>query len=89
MEGLNTKKAWLFLLPVLILMAVFTFYPLFHTVILSFLNDYNGMDAAGGETFEVGFANYIKLFNGSATSKKFVNALMVTSILVVFTVPLS
>jgi len=89
MEGLNTKKAWLFLLPVLILMAVFTFYPLFHTVILSFLNDYNGMDAAGGETFEVGINNYIKLFNGSATSKKFVNALMVTSILVVITVPLS
>ena len=89
MEGLNTKKAWLFLLPVLILMAVFTFYPLFHTVILSFLNDYNGMDAAGGETFEIGINNYIKLFNGSATSKKFVNALMVTSILVVITVPLS
>lgn len=89
MEGLNTKKAWLFLAPMLAIMAVFTFYPLFHTVYLSFLNDYNGMDAAGGESFSFGISNYIKLFNGSATAKKFGNALMITSILVVFTVPLS
>jgi multiple sugar transport system permease protein len=89
MEGLNTKKAWLFLAPMLALMAVFTFYPLVHTVILSFLNDYNGMDAAGGERFNFGINNYIKLFNGSATAKKFGNALMITSILVIFTVPLS
>ncbi len=90
MEGLNTKKAWLFLAPTLVLMAIFTFYPLISTFVYSFLNDYNSLDAAGGNwEFSVGFNNYVKLFNGSATSIKFFRALGNTSILVVITVPLS
>ncbi|UKI51202.1 MAG: TOBE domain-containing protein [Clostridium sp.] len=62
MEGLNTKKAWLFLAPTLILMAIFTFYPLIQTMIYSFLNGYNGMGAAGGESFSIGIQNYTRLF---------------------------
>lgn len=89
MEGLNTKKAWFFLAPTLVLMAVFTFYPLIQTIIFSFLDGYNGLGVVGGESFGFGIDNYIRLFNGSATSRKFFTALKNTSIIVFITVPLS
>lgn len=37
----NNWKAWLYLAPVIILMAVFTFYPLINTVGISFLKNYS------------------------------------------------
>lgn len=90
MEGLNSKKAWWFLAPTLILMAVFTFYPLISTFVYSFLNDYNALEASGGVwEFSIGLDNYKKLFDNSASSKKFMQALGNTSILVFITVPLS
>lgn len=89
MEGLNTKKAWAFLAPCLILMAVFTFYPMISTIVYSFINDYNGLEAASGASFSAGIENYKKLFDGGASSIKFFKALGNTAILVVFTVPLS
>lgn len=41
MEKRNNWKAWLYLAPALILMAVFTFYPLINTFVASFIKDYN------------------------------------------------
>lgn len=41
MESKNNWKAWLYLSPVLVLMAVFTFYPIINTVAVSFMKDYN------------------------------------------------
>ena len=53
MESKNNWKAWLYLAPALILMAVFTFYPLINTVLISFLKDYNYTTGANsGFTFE-------------------------------------
>ncbi len=89
MEGLNTKKAWAFLAPTLVLMVIFTFYPLISTIVYSFINDYNGLDAVSGVHFQVGIENYKKLFDGGASCKKFLSALGNTTILVIFTVPLS
>jgi multiple sugar transport system permease protein len=43
MESKNNLKAWLYLAPVLVLMIVFTFYPLLHTFFISFLKGYNYM----------------------------------------------
>lgn len=37
----NNWKAWLYLAPTLILMAVFTFYPLINTIVIAFLKDYD------------------------------------------------
>jgi multiple sugar transport system permease protein len=37
----NNWKAWLYLAPSLILLAVFTFYPLINTIVIAFLKDYN------------------------------------------------
>lgn len=89
MEGLNTKKAWLFLAPTLILMAIFTFYPLIQTMIYSFLNGYNGMGAAGGESFSIGIQNYTRLFTYSTLRTRFLGALGNTALVVFITVPLS
>ena len=37
----NNWKAWLYLAPVLILLAIFTFYPLINTIVIAFLKDYD------------------------------------------------
>ena len=47
MERKNNWKAWLYLAPVLLLMLVFTFYPLINTLVIAFLKNY---DIIGGET---------------------------------------
>ncbi len=36
----NQTKGWLFVLPVILLMAMFTFYPLFRSFVMAFQNDY-------------------------------------------------
>lgn len=54
-ERENNYKAWLYLAPVLILMAVFTFYPIVNTIVVSFLKDYN---ATTGSHSGFSFYNY-------------------------------
>ena len=52
METKNNWKAWLYLAPALILMLVFTFYPLFNTFLIAFLKNYdyaNEFPAIGDE----------------------------------------
>lgn len=52
MDKKNNWKAWLYLAPVLILMSVFTFFPLINTFVVSFLKDYNSVTGANsGFTF--------------------------------------
>lgn len=41
METKNNWKAWLYLAPALVLMAIFTFYPLFNTFTIAFLENYD------------------------------------------------
>lgn len=49
----NNWKAWLYLAPVLILMAVFTFYPLINTFVISFIKNYDYRVGSGdGFTFD-------------------------------------
>ena len=59
MEKRNNWKAWLYLAPALILMAVFTFYPLINTIIVSFIKDYNSAygfnEVVGTRTVNTGF----------------------------------
>ena len=53
MESKNNWKAWLYLAPALILMAVFTFYPLINTFFISFLKNYDYRSGANdGFTFD-------------------------------------
>lgn len=58
METKNNWKAWLYLAPVIILMAVFTFYPIINTIGISFLKDYNSVyKTYDGFTFD----NYLEI----------------------------
>lgn len=43
MESKNNWRAWLYLAPALVLMLIFTFYPLVNTFLIAFLKDYDYM----------------------------------------------
>ena len=51
----NQWEAWIYLAPTLILMAVFTVYPLFNTFFIAFAEDYNYML---NEWSGLGFGNF-------------------------------
>ena len=82
-KSINFLRGILYLSPALILMAIFTFYPLFNTFIISFKEEYNYMT---GKHAEWGFANYAKLF---ATGNIFRTCLVNTLVIVFVSVPLS
>ncbi len=78
-------KAWIYLAPVLILLAVFTFYPFVKTFILSFLDGYKTTTASTGVSFAFGVSNYVKV----VTYRYFTQALKNTFIITIVTVPIS
>ncbi len=97
MESKNNWKAWLYLAPVLILMAVFTFYPIFNTFMLSFMK---GWDYTLGSANKINFTldNYLEILtirsadgsvSGSYFERVILTALPNTLLLTVITVPLS
>ncbi len=47
MQKKNDWRAWLFLAPVIILLSVFTFYPLISTIAIAFTEDYNYLMQSG------------------------------------------
>ena len=81
----NKWKAWLYLLPAIVILAIFTVWPIINTVRMAFLKDYNGLAQIGGTTFEVGFENFRKVVQ----YKRFLNYLGNTLLLTVITVPIS
>ena len=78
-------KAWLYLSPAIVLLLIFTVWPIINTVRLSLLEGYNSMAAMGGAQFNIGFANFTKVVE----FPKFVTCLKNTILLCVLTVPLS
>ena len=84
-ESKHQWKAWLFLAPAIILLLIFTVWPIFNTVAISFLEDYDKTAALGGKTFEFGLGNFINIIN----YRKFGICLQNTILLCVLTVPLS
>ena len=60
-ESKHKWKAWLYLAPALLLLAVFTIWPIINTVRMAFLENYSGLKAAGGATFQFGFGNFEKV----------------------------
>ncbi len=83
--GKHQWKAWLYLAPALILLLVFTVWPIINTVRMAFLNNYNGLAAIGGQTFEFGIKNFQWVIN----APDFMKCLSNTAILCVLTVPIS
>lgn len=93
----NDWRAWLYLAPVIILLSVFTFYPLISTICIAFTKDYVYLTQSGsGFTFdnfaEIFRTKYITNPDGSVTavySDVIKYAIPNTLIIVFVTVPLS
>ncbi len=78
-------KAWLYLSPAIVLLLIFTVWPIINTVRMAFLNGYNGLAIVGGATFEIGIENFQRVI-GLSTFK---SSLWNTVLLCVLTVPIS
>ena len=84
-ESKHQWKAWLYLAPAIVLLLVFTVWPIINTVRLAFLNDYNSLSEVGGATCTVGIKNFQRVIGDSG----FKTALKNTMLLCLFTVPIS
>ena len=78
-------KAWLYLSPAIVLLLVFTVWPIINTVRIAFLENYGSLSAIGGATFNVGIGNFVKVVE----YHKFLDCLKTTVLLCVLTVPIS
>ena len=78
-------KAWLYLSPAIVLLLVFTVWPIFNTVRMSFLENYKSLEAANGAVFSFGLGNFVKVLE----YKRFLQCLKNTILLCVTTVPIS
>ena len=78
-------KAWLYLSPAIVLLLIFTVWPIINTVRMAFLEGYNALAVAGGKKFEFGFANFVNVVE----YRDFVTCLKNTVLLCVLTVPIS
>ena len=98
LEGKNNWKAWLYLLPALILLGIFSFYPIIKSFIIAFIRDYNPVksvfedniaknNAAGLSLFT--FQNFITVFKGAYFKNAIVNTLLIAFISVPSSVILS
>ncbi|MCD7822763.1 MAG: sugar ABC transporter permease [Oscillospiraceae bacterium] len=79
---LRPYKGFLYLLPSIIILCVFTIYPLIKTFVMSFMEDYNLVN----DTYTaINLENYKELFSDAT----FLAALKNTGIYVIFVVPIS
>ena len=81
----NQWKAWLYLLPAIAVLALFTVWPIINTIRISMLEGYDSLKEAGGASFSFGFGNFAKVVQ----YKRFVNCLTTTMLLCILTVPIS
>lgn len=92
-------KAWLYLAPAIILLLVFTVWPIINTVKLAFLEDYELFVEIGWEDegryygeeypFKFGFGNFAKVLTDDHPVTGFLQILKNTMLLCFLTVPLS
>lgn len=78
-------KAWLYLSPAIVLLLVFTVWPIFNTIRMAFLEGYSGLAAYNGATFKFGIDNFVTVIR----YKGFKQCLGNTMLLCVLTVPIS
>ncbi len=78
-------KGWVYLSPAIVLLLIFTVWPIINTVSIAFLEGYNTMDALGGATYYIGFDNFRHVINMG----NFGTCMKNTILLCVLTVPLS
>ena len=84
-ESKHRWKAWLYLSPAIVLLLIFTVWPIINTVRISLLENYNSMAAVGGVKYSFGFGNFKQVLE----YKDFLTCLKNTMLLCVLTVPIS
>ena len=78
-------KAWLYLSPAIVLLLIFTVWPIFNTIRMAFMEGYSTLAVVGGAKFEFGFGNFVSVVQYQG----FLNCLTNTILLCVLTVPIS
>ena len=84
-DNKQSWKAWLYLSPAILLLLIFTVWPIINTVRMSFLEGYSNLGAAGGQTYAFGIGNFKEVLQ----YEKFKDCLGTTMLLCVLTVPIS
>ena len=85
-ESKHKWKAWLYLAPAIVLLLVFTVWPIFNTLRMAFWDDYSIMKDLGGDLeFKFGIKNFVKVIDYQG----FKDCLKNTMLLTVLTVPIS
>ena len=78
-------KAWLYLSPAIVLLLVFTVWPIINTVRIAFMEGYNALGVLTGQQFNIGIGNFVNVLKYG----DFLTCLKNTMLLTVLTVPLS
>ena len=84
-ESKHKWKAWLYLSPAIVLLLVFTVWPIINTIRMAFMNGYDQSSSIGGTTYQIGIPNFIDV----VTYSGFLRALKNTLLLTLLTVPIS
>ncbi len=79
-------KAWLYLSPAIVLLLIFTVWPIINTVRMAFLEGYNGLEVLTGTQFKFGIGNFVEVLQNG---EKFMTCLKNTILLTFLTVPIS
>ena len=84
-DSKKSWKAWLYLAPAIVFLLIFTVWPIFNTVRMAFLENYNFYGGMNGVVFKFGIDNFMQVVK----YKGFVTCLTNTMLLCVLTVPIS
>lgn len=83
---LYSQRGWLFILPALALMAVFTFYPIVSALVTAFMNNYKGLT---GKYDGFGIDNFKTIITGNVDGATFTTCLVNTLLFAAISVPVS
>lgn len=89
---LKAEQGWLFVLPAVILLCIFTFYPIINAFIGAFKQNFNALDNGGVGSFDGwGIDNFTTVLKGDTGTNgaNFIQCLLNTMILTFISVPLS
>ena len=84
-DSKQSWKAWIYLSPAILLLLIFTVWPIVNTIRMALLEGYSSMGAAGGAVYSFGFGNFKQVLE----YKDFLKCLGNTMLLCVLTVPIS
>ncbi len=87
---LKAEQGWLFVLPAVLLLCVFTFYPIINAFIRAFQENYNPLNSLGTYT-GWGFENFVRVLKGDTGTggATFLQCLVNTMIFTFISVPIS